>query len=92
MALEGRHYSRGTRLHKQTMEALLCFKSKKLEESYAEDFVLQLKNLRDNTTHVNLLAVCKDSNFQTIQRQLLDHSGTMGTWIVEYIRDVSCFL
>ena len=77
-ALEGRHYSRGTRLHKQTMEALLRFKSKKSEESYAEDFVLQLKNLRDNTTHVNLLAVCKDSKCPDYKATIIGSFGDDG--------------
>ena len=38
-ALEGRHYSRGTRLHKQTFEALDCFKCKSLEKDFQLNFI-----------------------------------------------------
>ena len=37
--LEGRHYSRGTRLHKQIFEALVRFKCKSLEKYFQLNFI-----------------------------------------------------
>ena len=91
-ALEGRHYSRGTRLHKQTFEALVHFKCKSLAKDFKLNFISKVKKLREKTTHANLLVLCTDENFMQIKQQILAHSGTMGKWVTDYIRDVSKFL
>ena len=59
-----RHYSRGTRLHKQTFEALVRFKRKSLEKDFQLNFTSKVKELREETTHANLLAFCNDENFK----------------------------
>ena len=51
-----------------------------------------MKKLREVTTHGNLLALYNDENFKQINQRILAHSGTMGKWVTDYIRDVSKFL
>ena len=68
-ALEGRNYSRGTRLHKQTFEALVRFKCESLEKDFQLNFISRVKKLREETTHANLLALCNDENFKQIKQQ-----------------------
>ena len=57
-ALEGRHYLRGTQLHKQTFEALVHFKyHKSLEKNFQLSFISNVKKLRKETIEGNLLAL-----------------------------------
>ena len=91
-ALEGRHYSRGTRLHKQAFEALLRFKCNTIEKDFDPDFVGLIKKLRENPTHANLVALCSHEKFRLVKENIMAYTGTMGEWISEYIRDVSKFL
>ena len=63
-----------------------------IEERFATEFHLQSEELREETTHGNLLALCNDENFKQIKQQILANSGTMGQWITDYLRDVSKFL
>ena len=48
-ALVGRHYSRGTRLHKNTFEALVCCKCKSLEKDFQSNFMIKVKKLKEET-------------------------------------------
>ena len=89
--LEGRHYSRGTRLHKEIFEVLFCFKCKSFEKDFQLNFFSKVKKLREETTHANLLALCNDENFKQIKLQKLPLSGTMGKWVTDNMRDVSKF-
>ena len=66
-ALEGRHYSRGMRLHKQTFETLVRFKCKSLEKDFQLNFISKVRKLREETTHANLLALCNNENFMQIR-------------------------
>ena len=56
-AVEGQHYSRGTRLHEQTFEVPVHFKYKSLEKNFQLNFISKVKKLREETTHGNLLAL-----------------------------------
>ena len=38
------------------------------------------------------MSVYNDNNFLGIKNKLLDHSGTMGLWVTDYLRDISVFL
>ena len=49
-ALDGRHYSRGTRLYKQTFETLVCFKCKSVENKFQLNFTSKVKKLKEETT------------------------------------------
>ena len=82
----------GTRLHKQTFEALVRFKCKSLEKDFRLNFISKVKKLREETTHANLLVLCIDENFMQIKQQILAHSGAMDKWVTDYIRDGSKFL
>ena len=90
-ALEGRHYSRGIRIHKQSIEAILRFKIRMIEENYPAEFLTKLMKLRKDTTYENMLSVCNDNNILGIKNKLLDHSGTLGSWVTDYLRDISAF-
>ena len=79
-------------LHKQTLGALFRFKCKSLEEDFQLNFISKVKKLREETTHANLLSLCNGENFKQVKQQILAHSGTMGGWITDYIRDVTKFL
>ena len=82
----------GTRLHKQTFEALVRFKLKSLEKDFQLNFISKVEKLRKERMHANLLALCNDENFKQIKQQILTYSGTMGKWVTNYIRDVSKLL
>ena len=66
-ALEGRHYSRGMRLHKQIFETLVRFKCKSLEKDFQLNFISKVRKLREETTHANLLTLCNNENFMQIR-------------------------
>ena len=82
-ALEGRHYSKGTRIHKQSFEAILRFKIRMIEENYPAEFLTKLMKLRKDATYEN--------NILGIKNKLFDDSGTMGSWVTDYLRDISTF-
>ena len=90
--LEGRNYSTGTPIHKQTFEALVRLKCKSFKKDFQLNFTSKVKKLREETTHGNLLALCNDENFKQIKQQILVNSGTMGKWITDYLRDINKFL
>ena len=91
-AFEGQLYSRGTRLHKQTFEALFHFKFKSFEKDFQLNFISKVKKLGEESTHRNLPGFYNDEDIKQIKQQILAHSGTMGKWVTDYIRDVSKFL
>ena len=91
-ALKERHYSGGTQLYKQTFEAFIRFKCKSLGKDFQLDFISKMKKLREETTLTNLLAVCNDENFKQIKQPIFDHSGIMGKWVTDSIRDVINFI
>ena len=79
-------------MHKQAFEALVRFKCKSIEEDFHLSFKDKMKNLRDDPSRANLDALCRDENFKQVKEKILAHTGTMGKWVTEYIRDVSRFL
>ena len=62
-----------------------------IEENYPAEFLTKLMKLRKDTTYENM-SVCDDNNILGIKNKLLDHSGTMGSWVTDYLRDISAFL
>ena len=90
--MEGRHYPRGTRIHKQSFEAILRFKIRMMEENYPAEFLTKLMKLRKDTTYENMLSVCNDNNFLGIKNKLLDHSGTMGSWVTDFFAILVLFI
>ena len=66
-ALEGRHYSRGMRLRKQTFETLVRFKCKSLEKDFQLNLISKVRKLTEEPTHANLLALCNNENFMQIR-------------------------
>ena len=45
--------------------------------------ISKVKNLREETTHANLLAGCNDENLKQINQQIFGHSETMGKWLTD---------
>ena len=86
-AVEGWHYSRGTRLHKQTFEAIVHFKCKSLQKDFQLNFIGKVKK-----QHMETYWLFEMRETLSKQRNQLAHSGTMGKWVTNYIRDVSDFL
>ena len=89
-AAEGRHYSRSMRLHKQSMEALLRFKGSKTVASKSLTEVAQA--LRSNISPSSLEKVLSHPDFLVWKNAMLQSSGTMGTFVVNYIKEVSAML
>ena len=90
-ALEGLHHSGGTRLYKRTFEALVRFKWKSLEKGFQLNFVDKMKKLREEATRAKLLTLCNVENFKQKMQQILAHSGIMGNWVTDYMRDINNF-
>ena len=63
-----------------------------MEKDFQLNSISKVKKLREETTHANILALCNDENFKQIKQQILTPSGTMGKWVIDYIRDVRKFL
>eukprot|EP00794_Sanderia_malayensis_P016352 gene16352-17996_t len=93
-AMEGRHYHRGVRLHKQSFEALLRYRILKL--SVMNDITAELRqriaDLRIKPSSETLAAVIQQPEFKILLVNLLHTTGTQSKMIVEYIRDVSAML
>eukprot|EP00794_Sanderia_malayensis_P005820 gene5820-6517_t len=89
-AAEGRHYSRSMRLHKQSLEALLRFKGSEVEVS--RELAEVAKALASSVSPTSLEAVLSHPNFKTWKNEILKCSGTMGTFLLKYIFEVSTML
>eukprot|EP00794_Sanderia_malayensis_P006502 gene6502-7247_t len=89
-ALEGRHYSRSLRLHKQSFEAFIRFKVSEMVIS--TNLQEKLKTLHSEVSEVALKNVISDADFYLAKFEVLRSEGTMGEIIVKYIKDVSCML
>eukprot|EP00794_Sanderia_malayensis_P001133 gene1133-489_t len=89
-ALEGRHYSRSLRLHKQSFEAFIRFKVSEMVIS--TNLQEKLKTLQSEVSEVALKNVISDADFYLAKFEVLRSEGTMGELIVKYIKDVSCML
>ena len=61
-------------------------------ERFSIEFHQQIKETKRRNNTRKLLALCNDENFKQIKQEILAHSGTMGKWVTDYIRNVSKFL
>ena len=87
-AAEGKHYSRAIRLHKQSLECLLRFQSEKIIADLPVDVMKKVKNIRLHPSPDSLNDLLSTSQWKEIKKNLLNTSGTMGKWILQYITDV----
>ena len=50
-----------------------------------------MKKLREEATRTKLLTLCNVENFKQKMQQILAHSGIMGNWVTDYMRDINNF-
>ena len=94
-AIEGRHYHRSVRLHKQSFEALLHFRIKQLASMHCVDNHLKqsIADLRENQSPVTLTSVLAQPAFQLLfESALSNHNERQAKMTVEYLKDVSAML
>ena len=94
-AMDGRHYHRSVRLHKQSFEALLHFRIKQLTTVHVLDNDLKesVAALRVKQSSATLASVLAQPAFQLlVENALSNHTGTQAKMILEYLRDVSAML
>ena len=94
-AMDGRHYHRSVRLHKQSFEALLHFRIKQLTKVHVLDNDLKesVAALRVKQSPATLASVLAQPAFQLLfENALSNQTGTQAKMIVEYLRDVSAML
>ena len=80
-AAEGKHYSSAIRLHKQSPTANLPV-----------DVREKVKHIRLHPPPYSLSDILSTSQWEVIKKNLLNTSGTMKKWILQYITDVSALL
>ena len=91
-AVEGRHYFRAIRLHKQSFEALLRLRIKKTGDIslFGEEFMRSLEKLRCNPSASHLENFMSNPEFQKLSSELMSSSGgTQSDMIIGYLKDVS---
>ena len=85
-AIEGRHYARGIRLHKQSLCALLRFRI--LQNQPNDELMKYIVSLRLKITSENLERLLENDCYKTYCKELLQvGDGTQAKMTVEYIRD-----
>ncbi len=94
-AMDGHHYHRSVRLHKQSFEALLHFRIKQLTnvDVLDNDLKHSLAKLRVDQSPTKLALVLAQPAFQLLfESAISNHTETQAKMIVEYLRDVSAML
>lgn len=96
-AVEGRHYFRAIRLHKQSFEALVRYRLKKMGDVsvFGEDFRHSLEVLRCNPSSRELDLFMSNPEFERLFVELLSTSNgcnQQSEMMVEYLKDVSAVL
>ena len=93
-AMEGRHYHRSIRLHKQAFEALLRYRMKGVLNKgvFTPGFKRQIVNLRLVQSTANLKSITNSPEFKQMINNLTDVFGTQAQMMMQYIRDVSAML
>lgn len=94
-AIEGRHYFRTIRLHKQSFEALLRFRIKNMGDVslFGADFRHLLGLLRCSPTHLELDRLLSNPQFERLCTDLMSSAGgTEAEIMIEYLKDVSTML
>lgn len=91
-AVEGGHYFRTIRLHKQSFEALLRYRMKKIGDVslFGADFRHLLGLLRCSPTPLELDLLMSNPDFERLCTDLMfSTGGTEAEMMIEYLRDVS---
>lgn len=94
-AVEGRHYFRAIRLHKQSFQALLTYRMKKMGDVslFGADFRHFLELLRCNPTPQHLDRFMSNPEFEKLCTTLMSSTdGTESKMVIEYLEDVSTML
>ena len=94
-AIEGRHYFRAIRLHKQSFEALLRYRIKKMGDVsvFGADFRHSLELLRCIPSTMELDIFISNPEFERLFSELMSsNSGTESEMMIEYLKDVSAML
>ena len=94
-AMEGRHYFRAIRLHKQSFEALLRYRMKKMGDVslFGADFRHLLGLLRCRPTPLELDLLMSTPEFESLCTDLLSTTGGSEVeMMIEYLKDVSNML
>ena len=93
-AIEGKHYFRSLRLHKQSFEALLRYRlnNQVNMDQLGDSFKECISTLRKEPNPENLRSLMEQKEFQVLRKELLATTGTESLMIVEYLKDVSCLL
>ena len=79
-------------MHKQSRECLWRFQSEKIIADLPVDVVKKVKNIRLHPSPNSLNDLSATSQWEEIKENLLNTSGTMGKWILQYITKVNALL
>ena len=91
-AVEGKHYARGLRLHKQSFCALIKWRLKSVFPT-AESLKKAFGNLRIKPNNENLTALMNLTTYREFCMDIINvGQGTQARMVVEYLRDVSKML
>ena len=93
-AAEGKYYCSSTRLHKQSFEALVCFRIMKILEnlSLGDIFTALIGKLRVDSSPVLAESAIVHPNFCNIRSAITATCGTLSSMFVNYLKDVSALL
>ena len=94
-AVEGRHYFRAIRLHKQSFEALLRYRLNKMGDvsQFGAEFRHSLEMLRCSPSPKELNLLMSNPEFERLCTDLMSsNSGTECKMMIEYLKDVSAML
>jgi len=91
-AIQGKHYARGIRLHKQSFCAFIRWRLKSITPN-EESLKRYIENLRVETNEENLSTLIKLESYQLFYQELLKvGNGTQARMVVEYLKDTSKML
>jgi len=91
-AIQGKHYARGIRLHKQSFCAFIRWRLKSITPN-EESLKRYIENLRVETNEENLSTLIKLESYQLFYQELLQvGNGTQARMVVEYLKDTSKML
>eukprot|EP00794_Sanderia_malayensis_P009432 gene9432-biopygen7559 len=94
-AVEGRHYYRCMRLHKEGFDALIQNRVEDITSNYAsmdKNLKEKLIELRKNPSPGALEKVLVLKSFHALKRQIMIESGTQAKMTVKYLKDISLML
>ena len=94
-ACEGNHYYRSMRLHKESFDALIQYRTEQITEIYTKmDNVLldNFKELRRQPSNETLHAITGMDAFKTLENDIMKVTGTQSKMTIQYLKDVSNLL